>query len=456
MQKTYILDSNVLLGSPDAMFQFEEHDVVIPMTVIEEIDNHKRDQNELGRNARQVSRNLKEIRKLGALNEGIKLPGGGTLRVEVTLERVLARLPLDLDANVADNRILAVALQCKGILITADLNLLVKAEALGVATEEYKHQKVKVDDLYTGASKAVVPSGLIDKIYKIGSLELSEITSLEEDPHPNQCFVLYDEGNSKHSALVRYNTAMKTFYLLPNELKTLGLEPKNSEQRFALDLLLDPDISLVTLIGRAGSGKTLLALAAALHGVMESKMYKKVLLLKPIISMDNKHQLGFLPGTQLEKLQPWVASYMDNVQFIMNGDTKADEPVPAKGKLKKSYDEKNQGKVSWAEELMEHNFLEIGSLEHLRGRSLPNQFILIDEAQQLSVHAIKTIITRAGEGTKIVCIGDIEQIDVPYLDASSNGLTYVADKFKNEAISGHITLNTTVRSELAEIAAKIL
>lgn len=461
MSKTYILDSNILMADPDAMFKFEDNIVIIPITVIEEIDQHKKDQNEVGRNSRQVARNLKECRKLGSLDKGVQLKNGGTLKVEVALKRVLDRLPLDLDADVPDNRILAVALHYKGILVTNDTNLAIKAEGVGIKAEEYDNIKVNVDTLYTGTGQAGCSQDSLDAIYNNGCLEESDVV-VKDPPLANQSFVLKNFDNTKQSALVTYNKPLRQYELLPQDLKTLGLLPKNAEQQFALNLLLNPDISLVSLIGLAGCGKTLLALAAGLHGVMETKMYKKLLLLKPIVSMDNKHQLGYLPGSLEEKMAPWVASYMDNIDFIMNGE----EPPKLKAKKVKGtsekfsvvsdLDNKDRAKVSMAQELASHNMLEIGSLEHLRGRSLPNQFIIIDEAQSLTVHAIKTIITRAGEGTKIIAIGDIEQIDVPYLDASSNGLSYLVDKFAGQQCYGHVTLTKSERSPLAELAAKLL
>lgn len=466
--KTFILDTNILLSDPEALFKFDDNLVVIPITVIEELDRHKKDQNETGRNARQVARNLKECRKLGQLDKGVDLKNGGVLKVEVALQRVLDRLPLDLDANVPDNRILAVAIQCGGILVTNDSNLAIKAEGIGVRTEEYDNLKVNVDKLYTGTSSGGVTQVNLDGIYELGALPLDAVY-VKDSPTPNQCFILRNVDNPKQSALAIYDEQLKQYERIPHELKTLGLMPRNAEQQFALSLLLNPDISLVSLIGLAGSGKTLCALAAGLHGVMETKMYTKMLLLKPVVSMDNKHQLGFLPGSMEEKLAPWMASYYDNIDFIMNEAKKQEEPIkikPAKGAkpTKKSekfsvtsrLDDKEAAKVSYAEELIMHNYLEIGSLEHIRGRSLPNQFIIIDEAQNLSASSIKTVITRAGEGTKIVLLGDIEQIDVPYLDASSNGLTYVADRLKLSSMCGHITLTKSERSPLAELAATML
>jgi PhoH-like ATPase len=462
MVKTYVLDTNILLSDPDALFKFDDNNLVLPITAIEEVDRRKKDQNEVGRNARQVGRNLKNLKKLGRLDAGVNLKTGGTLKVAVALSQILIRLPLDLDENTADNRILAVALQYKAILVTNDTNLAIKAEALGVPSEEYENRKVNVDALYSGTGNEYISEESLTRLYETGVLDVVD----DGNFYPNQYCVLHSTDNPKHSALARWDSVMKRLELLPMDLKTCGLLPRNSEQCFALDLLLNPEISLVSLIGGAGTGKTLCALAAGLHGVLETKMYKKMLLLKPVVSMDNKHQLGFLPGSMEEKMAPWVASYMDNIEFLMSEGKKSEMPKLPKGKgikgqstkfsVTSDINEKEKAKVDWAQEFKDHNILEIGSLEHIRGRSLPNQFIIIDECQNMSLNSIKTVITRAGEGTKVILLGDIEQIDSPYLDASNNGLTYVADKFKEQNIAGHITLTKSERSPLAELAAKLL
>lgn len=464
--KTFVLDSNILLTDPEAMFKFEEHNVTIPLTVVEEIDFKKKDPSELGRNARQVARNLRDLALTGKLNEGILLPGGGLLKVEISLERVLTRLPIDLSDNINDNRILAVAIETNGILVTNDANLAIKANALNIEAQQYENQRVNVDHLYTGTAEGYVSGRSLDQIYDSGVLGQQEVNT-EDEPLANQSFILHNSDSPKQSALATYNKALGQYELLPQDLKTLGLFPKNSEQQFALNHLLNPDISIVSLIGLAGSGKTLCALAAALHGVLETKMYKKVLLLKPIVSMDNAHKVGFLPGDLLSKLAPWAASYMDNIDFIMGEAKKADEmpkikpPKKPKGASEKfsvtsNMDEKNNAVVSMTEELIAMNLLEIGSLEHIRGRSLPNQFIILDECQNMTINSLKTVITRAGEGSKIICMGDIEQCDVPYLDASSNGLSYLVDKFKGQDCYAHVTLEKSVRSPLAELAARLL
>jgi PhoH-like ATPase len=251
---------------------------------------------------------------------------------------------------------------------------------------------------------------------------------------------------------------MKTFNLLPQDMKTCDILPRNLEQQFALDILKDSSINLVTLEGLAGSGKTLLALASGLYGVLETQQYAKILLLKPIVPMDGGHEIGFLPGSMEEKLAPWMASYGDNIEQIMSKYIKEDD-APKKKKSKKeedTYQEKQQGKINPIQELIAHGLLEFGSLEHIRGRSLPNQFIIIDEAQGLTKHAIRTIITRIGEGSKIVIMGDASQIDSPYLDSKSNGLSICVEAFKPVGIAAHIKFSKSERSQLAEIASQVL
>lgn len=468
MSKNFVIDTNVLLIDPDAIFQFGANNVILPLTVIEEVDTFKKpkrpDQAEEARAARQFARNMKSLRALGRVDEGVPLPNGGTLKVVLTISQTVLRLPLDLESDVNDNRILSVAVDYKATVITNDVNMGIKAEALGLNAEEYSATAIKSEDFYTGTGKGYVSGEDLERIYAEKCIQPSDV-DFDGELHPNQCFILESKDNHKQAALVRYNAAYKEFVLVPDEMKTLGLEPKNAEQHQALGLLHDPEIKLVSMIGKAGSGKTLLALAAGLYGATVTKEYTKVLLLKPIVSMDNSHQLGYLPGSMEEKLAPWLSSYYDNIDFIMGRNEYEDPPKLKKDKKKRdnqndpymaSWNEKKAATVSKAEELMALGVLEIGSLEHIRGRSLPNQFIIIDEAQGLTHNAIKTIITRAGEGTKIVLMGDIEQIDLPYLSADNNGLVYVADRMKHCDISGHITLTKTVRSKLAELAAELL
>ena len=438
--KTYILDTNVLLHDPNSIYKFQEHTVILPITVIEELDKFKSDSRELGRNARQVARNIKELMDLGDLKVGVQLKTGGTLRVILT----------SVCKEKADDKILEVAKELNGILVTKDVNLRIKAVANGVITEDYLNDKVDVEGLYTGISTIQVSGRELDELYSKGNLDVP----LHYKFFPNQCLILKSIDNPKHSALGRFIAKDRAIRLLSQNQKTMGLLPRNTEQQFALDVLLDPDIKLVTLIGKAGGGKSLLATAAALDGIMETGIYQKLLIARPIVSLNNSHQLGFLPGGLEEKLDIWLQPLYDAIEFIMGSSKK-----PTKKKNKNGVpvlDEKEPAKTSFVNELKSFGLIELGSLEHIRGRSIPNQIIILDEAQNLTPLEVKTVISRAGEGTKIILTGDIEQIDSAYLDAASNGLTYVAEKFKDQEIAAHITLQKSERSELARIAAEIL
>lgn len=463
MQKLFVIDSNIILHDADSIFKFDEHIVVIPQTVLEELDTKKREPGEIGYNARKFSRHVDELRIKGSLVHGVKVNDqGGKLYITLFDQNVGNCLPYQ-DMNVMDNRILATAKYLEThlvitnqgkrevIMVSKDTNMRIKADIFGIKSEDYKNGKVESIDLYNGHRDIFVNASIIDSVYTNKKIDKSLINV---DAYPNECFTLIDETNTKHSALVRYDSILQQFNLLPQDLKTSGILPRNSEQSFAIDMLCDKNLNLCSLIGKAGSGKTMISLAAGLRGVLDLQEYTRILLLKPIVPMDNGHELGFLPGSMEEKLAPWMASYVDNIELIMSEYFKEDEP---KKKSKKStYDEKSAGKINPVQELMNLGLLELGSLEHLRGRSLPNQFIIIDEAQNCSPHALKTIITRVGEGSKIVLLGDISQIDTPYLDARSNGLSIVVESFKDQTIAGHIILKKSERSKLAEIASEIL
>ena len=473
--KTYVLDTNVILHDAEAIFKFDEHIVVIPQTVLEELDTKKREPGEIGYNARKFSRYVDELRIKGSLVQGVELNDvDGKLYITLFDQNVANCLPFQ-DMNVMDNRILATAkyletylgISNQGkrevIMVSKDTNMRIKADVFGIKSEDYRNDKISVDENYTGIQNLTIPQFLIDKVYEQGKLDasdlLTQVAQLVNDyPNPNECFVLHADSNLKQSALVRYNSVMKEFCLLPQDMKTVDIIPRNTEQQFALDLLKDDNINLVSMIGKAGSGKTLMALAAGLYGVLEMQSYNKILLLKPIVAMDNSHELGFLPGSMEEKLAPWMASYADNIELIMQHYIKDDDCASKKRKSKKEveiYNEKQAAKINPIQELITLGLLEMGSLEHFRGRSLNNQFIILDEAQNCSKHAIKTIITRAGEGTKIILMGDVKQVDSPYLDEKSNGLSIVVELFKNQNIAGHITLKKSERSKLAEIASEL-
>jgi PhoH-like ATPase len=437
--KTFVLDTNVLLHDPQALYKFSSHTIVVPITVVEEIDRFKKDMNETGRNARQISRLLDELRKQGSLSGGLDLPNGGKLRVEIYEERVIKRLPPELRQDRGDNRILAVAMDIKErdpknpvILVTKDTNLRIKADALGLVAEDYESDKVDIQDLYTGFAEVTVQAEEIDRFHGQGWLDITN------GYLPNQFVTHSEEGNVAHGVAGRFDADQKKLF----PLKKVGrdgiwsIHPRNREQQLAFDILLDDAVKLVTLVGKAGTGKTLLAIAAGLHKVAEENVYNRLLVSRPVFPMGR--DLGFLPGDIEEKLSPWMQPIFDNVELLLSGHE-------SEKRHSKGY-----------KELMAMGIMEIEPLTYIRGRSIPNQFMIVDEAQNLTPHEIKTIITRAGEGTKIVLTGDPYQIDNPYVDSASNGLTYVVERLKGEKISGHMTMSKGERSELAELAANLL
>jgi len=438
MKKTFILDTNVLLHDPKALFSFDDNDVVVPIYCIEEIDQFKRDLSELGRNARQVSRMLDTFRAKGSLGDGVQTEKGGMLKVAFT-ER---SLPKEMGSNGdTDSRILAVALDVRdavpkdsAIFVTKDTNLRIRADALGLTAEDFDSERVEISDLYTGILDLPVAGNLIDAFYKAGESELPAGTEL----FANQYVLLKDESNPSHSAMGKVNAARGRIVplLRGNKEGVWGIRPRNMEQSFALDLLLNDDIKMVTMVGKAGTGKTLLAIAAGLHKTMEEGVFQKLLVSRPIFPLGR--DIGYLPGDVEQKLNPWMQPIFDNVEFLMNI----------------SRAEKRAGRGYT--ELMDLGILEIEPLTYIRGRSIPNQFIIVDEAQNLTPHEVKTIITRAGDGTKIVLTGDPYQIDNPYVDSTNNGLVHVVNRFKSEKIAGHITMSKGERSELAELAANLL
>ncbi len=438
--KTFILDTNVLLYDPQALFKFEENDIVIPITVIEEIDRFKKDMNETGRNARQISRLLDELRKKGTLSTGIGIKSGGTLRVEIYEEKVMKRLPPELREERGDNRILAVAVDVKEkkpdetvIFVTKDTNLRIKADAIGLVAEDYESDKVSIDELYTGFAELDVEPELVDRFHGQGWVELPKAFLA------NQFVTLRDQINGSHTAIGKYDAEKKRLTSIRRVAKegVWSIHPRNREQSFALDALLDDSIKLVTLVGKAGTGKTLLAIAAGLHKTAEENVYNRLLVSRPVFPMGR--DLGFLPGDIEEKLSPWMQPIFDNVELLLSGH-EGDKRQHNKG----------------YKELMSMGIMDIEPLTYIRGRSIPNQYMIVDEAQNLTPHEIKTIVTRAGEGTKIVLTGDPYQIDNPYVDSSSNGLTYVVEKFKEQSISAHVTMMKGERSALAELAANLL
>ncbi|MEM8831277.1 MAG: PhoH family protein [Cyanobacteria bacterium P01_G01_bin.19] len=441
MKKIFVIDTNVILHDPTAIFRFEDNEIVLPIAVIEELDRFKKQPEMTGRNARQVSRTLDTLREEGHLTNGVNLSNGGTLRVALGDRDTLKKLPPELSGDVADNAILAVGIQCKHqcqcpvIVVSKDTNLRIKADALGLNAEDYETDKVDVEELYTGTTEIFVDADKINEFFKQGSIVL------EDRLLPNQDITLVDRANPSHTALGMVEGKSQTIIPLVT-LPKLGvsrIQPRNREQRFALNLLLQDSIKLVTLVGKAGTGKTLLAIAAGLQKVADEKLYTRLLISRPVVPMGK--DIGFLPGDINEKLTPWMQPLYDNFDLIFGTH------------------ENNNKLEHWRrghEELIELGLLQIEPLTYIRGRTIPQQFLIIDEAQNLTPHEVKTIITRAGEGTKVVLTGDPDQIDNPYIDAASNGLTYVVERFKNEPLAGHITLSKGERSSLAERATALL
>lgn len=437
MPKIYILDTNVLLHDPNAIYKFEDNNIVIPFAVIEEIDSQKGRQDEVGRHAREVNRVLDGLRTTGSLSTGVCLPNGGKLRIELNHQSTPEGL---LVKDAADNRILAVAynlskdLKEEVILVTKDLNLRIKANAFSLKTEDFYNDKIDSKKLYDKTSEIYIQTNEMNEFYKEG-----KIIKNIDNSFSNQFFILKSNENSSQSALARYYNGMLHKLHFADDVM-FGIQAKNIEQKFAMELLLNNSIKVVTLLGHAGTGKTLLSLAAALELVYESSMkndklkYSRIIVTRPTIPMGR--DIGFLPGDVQEKLRPWMSPIYDNFDYLLSK-----VPEPSSGIV---------------EELKARGLLEMDALTYIRGRSIPKQFFICDEAQNLTPKEVKTIVTRMGEGSKLILTGDPEQIDNPYLDSSSNGLTYLTNKFKDQKIFGSVTFLKSERSEIAELGAKLL
>lgn len=443
MNKIFVLDTNVLLHDPNSIFSFKEHEVVIPAVVLEEIDSKKRNADEIGRNARTVSRLLDGLRELGHLHSGVQLEHGGKLKVELN-HRSFVKVQEMFGEVSNDNRILAVALNYLNeekekpdprpvVLVSKDVLVRIKADVLGITPEDYLSDRTgDLNELYTGYQSLYVHPALIDEYYSHRYLPVKQL-ALSYALYPHEFVILKDEIGSGKSALLKVNsdaTRLEPLYLGNDAV--WGISARNAQQRMALELLLNDEIPLVTITGKAGTGKTLLALAAGLFKVEDEHKYKKLLIARPVVPMGK--DIGYLPGEKDEKLRPWMQPIYDNLEFL--------------------FDTKKAGDIDKI--LMGLGSIQVEALTYIRGRSIPSQFIIIDEAQNLSRHEVKTIVSRAGEGSKVILMGDPEQIDHPYLDAASNGLSYIVEKFKQQGISGHITLEKGERSRLAQLAADLL
>lgn len=437
--KNYILDTTVVLYDAQAIFKFDDNNVIIPIPVIEDVDHFKKDLSEIGRSARQLSRYLDILREQASVTEGIKLDNGGMLFVRLSAGSTMNRLPDELRERRRDNLILAIALEIKQnskvptIFVSKDINLRIKANALGLTVEDYESDKVDINELYQGYTEITLSETEFTRFRESSFCPYADSTIF-----PNEFVVMHNEADPSQVLFGRYGKQQKGFVRLISEdhVGAWRITPKNREQIFAMDALLNENIQLVTLVGKAGTGKTLLAIAASLYLTVDRNAYSRVLVSRPTMPMGK--DIGFLPGGIEEKLTPWMYPIVDNVEFLMRRENRSSRHVRG------------------FRELVDMGILVIEPLTYIRGRSIHSQFVIIDEAQNLTPHEIKTIITRVGEGTKIVVTGDPYQIDNPYIDSSSNGLTYLVEKFKDQEISAHITLTKGERSTLSEIAANIL
>jgi len=428
----FLLDTNVLLHDAGALEAFGDGNIFLTVDVLEELDRFKRENDERGRNARQVIRTIDALRRDSPLSKGVPLPAGG--KIFVLVKNYQDYLPSGVDGNIPDNRILAAALYLANLgadvtFVTKDINARVKGDALGIVSEDFLSKKINFDELYNGWCELEVPDDTIDAFYQ------GRNPSLEHVFHPNECVLLRSQANPKHTALGIYRADSERMEPLQHDQsRPWGLEPRNLQQRFALELLLRPDIQLVTMLGRAGTGKTLLALAVGLQQVAEEKLYRKIMVSRPIMPLGR--DIGYLPGTKDEKLSSWMEPIYDNLQYLV--------------------DPKLELSAEKVEYLFDTGIIEVEAVTYIRGRSLPKLFIIIDEAQNLTPHEVKTVVSRAGEDAKVILAGDAYQIDNPYLDAASNGLTYIVERFKDEPLYGHITLFKSERSRLASLAAELL
>ncbi|TDJ03734.1 MAG: PhoH family protein [Deltaproteobacteria bacterium] len=437
MDKTFVLDTNVLLYDAHSILKFGKNNVFIPLIVIEELDRFKKGQDENGRNARAFSRIVDKLRAKGHLADGVELDNGGRLFILVG-KKLEKDFIANIDLRLNDNIILASALSLKRdrdnvILVSKDINLRLKADVLGISAEDYGEQTGTLDELYSGIRTIEVSAAELREFEKEHFLKLDD--EYLNGIHPNEYVIMVDINNENYRNFGRFSAPKGGIVPLIKRREGIwGIYPKNIEQKFAFDALLNQDIKLVTLVGKAGTGKTILAIAAGLEMAIGQEDYSRLLVSRPIMPMGN--DLGFLPGDIDEKLAPWMQPIFDNMDFLFG---------KKKGELTSSYDD-----------LINAGLLHVEPLTYIRGRSLPEQYLIVDEAQNLSPHEVKTIITRAGEGTKIVLTGDCEQIDSPYLDSVNNGLAYCVERLKTEEIISHTTLVIGERSPLSEIASKLL
>ena len=440
-KKNYILDTSVYLTDADALFKFDNHDIFIPLKVLEEIDKHKKRQDSVGINARKIIRTLDEMRAKGNLQKGVRIDKGKGMLKVVSYE-VLKNVvfPSDLDLRIPDHMIIATAMAVresetrKTYVVSRDINMRVICDSIGLIAEDYTTERVvgSSDELYSGLAVHLVDDQVIDRFYADDEIIISE-DEVATPWFPNQYVLLVSNANEKKTCIARFYTHFQPLKKICNDkIPDWKISSRNKEQAFAIDLLMDPSVKVVSLVGRAGSGKTLCAIAAGLQQTigLRQNSYDRMIVSRPVQPLGK--DIGFLPGTMEEKMLPWLMPIQDNLQFLVGGNKNTLQMYMEKGKI------------------------EIEALTYIRGRSIANAFIVIDEAQNLTAHEINTIMTRVGEGTKIVLTGDVEQIDNVYVNETSNGLAHAVEKFKDYPIAGHVTFTRGERSEVATLASKVL
>lgn len=455
MIKNYIIDTNVLVHDPYCISNFQDNNVIIPIMVVEELDNLKKKEGMLGFHARSAAREISMLRKYGNLNDGVRLPNGGTFRI--VMNRVeMPTLAVGLDMSKVDSQILALAKLIQQdnpdqptILVTKDVYMAVKGDGLGITVQDYENDKIRVDSIYTGYTDLNLPSSDIERIYREG-LNLPE--QLDKTIYPNEFLHIKSSDNTSQETLAMYN-GEKIVPLKYSNSSAWGLVPINREQKMAFELLMDNNIHFVTLSGGAGSGKTILSTAVALQKVIEEEIYRKIVFVKPVVPAGN--DIGYLPGTEEEKLKPWMGSFYDAIDNLFSNRYRRKE--------KNSKTDSLGGKPaftvdSFIEEYKQHGIIETKTFTYMRGRTISDSLVIVDEAQEITPHLAKLMLTRAGFGSKFVFLGDPtdSQIDNLLVDSRSNGLVYTIEKMKPYTITGHISLNKVERSPLAQIAEKCM
>jgi PhoH-like ATPase len=434
-RQTYVVDTNVPLADPQSLMRFDEHHVVIPLVVIEELDRKKTKMDDVGRNARLALRAIEDLRAAhGGLREPVELPHGGTLRIEAN--HVDVPLPPYLDPHKADHRILAVAIGLRGVLVTKDAALRIKASQLGVEAQDYRGDTARVNEHWDGVTDLDVGLDVVDLLHRDGKVRLEG-----HDLVHNECLVLRAGQSSALGRVIDVgDDGSVTVHRVAGHRQVFGMSPRDVRQTFAIDLLLDPDVPCVSLMGMAGTGKTFLALAAGLEQVVQATAYRRLSVYRPLVAV-GRQDIGYLPGDLDEKLAPWMAAVHDNLYALLRGDDTRSRHG-------------HRQVQSSIESMVDRGQLEMAAITYLRGRSITDEFVIVDEAQNIELSALRVVLTRMAEGSKLVFCGDLNQVDNPYI-SPYGGMAALIEKFKGSPLFGHVTLSKGVRSRLAEQAATI-